>query len=84
MCYFVHDTVQGTFCSYFTEITSIVYIHQHFCTTSSDWTHYHRTLLGSPRNRTVSGTHAKGSGQYTQKGSTTTITCTTAMRHIPG
>ena len=34
MCYFVHDTVQGTFCSHFTEITSIVYIHQHFCTTS--------------------------------------------------
>ena len=31
MCYFVRDTVQDTFCSYFTEITSIVYIHWHFC-----------------------------------------------------
>ena len=30
MCYFVHDIVQDTFCSYFTEITSIVYIHRHF------------------------------------------------------
>ena len=34
MCYSVHDTIQGTVCSYFTEITSIVYIYRHFCTTS--------------------------------------------------
>ena len=43
MYYFVCDTIQGTFCSYFMELTSIVYIHRHFCTTSSYWTHYHRT-----------------------------------------
>ena len=30
MCYFVRDTIQDTFCSYITEITSIVYIHWHF------------------------------------------------------
>ena len=63
MCYFVRDTIQDTFCSYFTEIMSIVYIHQHFCTTSSYQTHYHRTVPRSPQNRTVSGAHAKGSGQ---------------------
>ena len=63
MCYFVPDTVQDTFCSYFTEITSIVYIHQHFCTTSLYQTYYHRTLPDSPRNRTVSGARAKDSGQ---------------------
>ena len=39
MCYFVRDTAQGIFCSYFTEIMSIVCIHQHFCTTSSYRTH---------------------------------------------
>ena len=32
MCYFVCDTIQGTFCSYFMETTSIVYIYRHFCT----------------------------------------------------
>ena len=63
MCYFVRDTIQGTFCSYFMELTSIVYIHWHFCTTSAYWTHYHQTVLGSPQNQTVSGTHAKDSGQ---------------------
>ena len=34
--------------------------------------------------RTVSGARAIGSGQQTQKGPTTTISCTTTMRHIPG
>ena len=63
MFYFVCDTIQGTFCSYFTEFTSIVYIHQHFCTTSAYRTHYHQTVPGSPQNRTVSGAHAKDSGQ---------------------
>ena len=63
MYYFVHDTVQDTFCSYFTEFMPIVYIHRHFCTTPLYQTHYHQTLPGSPRNRTVSGAHAKGSGQ---------------------
>ena len=63
MCYFVHDTIQGTFCSYFTENTSVVYIHQHFCTTSLYQTHYHRTVPGSPQNWTVSGARAKDSGQ---------------------
>ena len=63
MCYFVRDTVQDTFCSYFTELTPIVYIHWHFCTTSSYQTHYHWTLPGSPQNQTVSGAHAKGPGQ---------------------
>ena len=63
MCYFVHDTVQDTFCSYFMEFTPIVYIHWHFCTTSSYQTHYHQTLLGSLQNSTVSGARAKGSGQ---------------------
>ena len=32
MCYFVCDTIQDTFCSYFTELMPIVYIHRHFCT----------------------------------------------------
>ena len=63
MCYFVRDTIQGTFCPHFMEIMSIVYIHWHFCTTSSYQTHYHRTVPGSLRNWTVSGAHAKGSGQ---------------------
>ena len=63
MYYFVRDTVQDTFYSYFTESTPIVYIHRHFCTTSSYQTHYHWTLPGNPRNRTVSGARAKGSGQ---------------------
>ena len=35
VCYFVCDTIQDTFCLYFMEIMSIVYIHWHFCTTSS-------------------------------------------------
>ena len=63
MSYFVRDTIQDAFCSYFMEITSIVYIHWHFCTTSLYQTHYHQTLPGSLRNWTVSGTRAKGSGQ---------------------
>ena len=84
MRHFVRETIQGTFCSYFMEITSIVYIYRHICTTSSYCKHYHWTVLGSLQNRTVSGTHAKGSGQQTQKGSTTTISCTTAARHVPG
>ena len=63
MCYFVRDTIQDTFCSDFMELMPIVYIYQHFCTTSLYWTHYHQTLPGSPQNRTVSGAHAKASGQ---------------------
>ena len=34
MHYFVHDTVQDTFCSHFMEFTPIVHIHWHFCSTS--------------------------------------------------
>ena len=30
MYYFVSDTIQDTFCSYFTEFMPIVYIRQHF------------------------------------------------------
>ena len=63
MYYFVHDTVQDSFCSYLMEFMPIVYIHRHFCTTPLYRTHYHQTLPGSPQNRTVSGAHAKDSGQ---------------------
>ena len=84
MYYFVCDTIQDTFCSYSMELTPIVYIHQHFCTTSLYRTHYHRTLPGSLQNQTVSGTCAKASGHQTQKGLTMTISYTTAMRQIPG
>ena len=67
MYYFVCDTVQDTFYSYFMEFTPIVYIHRHFCTTSSYWTHYHWTLPGSPRNRTVSGTVPKAQDNKPKK-----------------
>ena len=67
VCYFVHDTIQDTFCSYFTEITSIVYIPWHFCTTSLYRTYYHQTLLGSPQNWTVSGTLPKAQDNKPQK-----------------
>ena len=83
MCYFVRDSIQDTYCSYFAELTSIVYIHRHFHTTSLHRTYYYQTLLGSPQNWTVPGTHAKGSGQYTQQGLTMIVSCTTAMRCIP-
>ena len=39
---FVCDTIQDTFCLHFMEFMPIVYIHQHFCTTSLYRTHYHR------------------------------------------
>ena len=35
MCGLVCDTIQGTFCLHFTEITSILYISRHFCATFS-------------------------------------------------